>query len=108
MASVLLRLIVALLAIAISAPAACIEPQPKRAADCCHKSCPKSVKVQPCFDCVADVRTVSVAPEQQAHAIVPQTVTIAVPPDLVTLRVTVRDPSTDRSDTYLRVGVLRL
>jgi hypothetical protein len=96
--------------VALPVNAACPIAQAKSVPDCCHKgdSCPKPVKVQPCFACVADVRTTSVAPDHALPAVSPLAALpsvsfdAAAPPSLAGGR------SADQRETYLRMRVLRL
>ncbi len=105
------RILVALLTLVLSVPvfAACPLAQPKAATpDCCRKKCPKPVKLQPCFDCVADVRTTAVAPEEAVPAAIPYAAVSALDTNSITLAVVERDPISNERQTFLRIGVLRL
>ncbi|MEO5923647.1 MAG: hypothetical protein ABIR70_07455 [Bryobacteraceae bacterium] len=109
------RLFLALLTVVISTPVYADCPVVKKSAahDCCRKTknCPHPTPVdaQPCFDCVADVRTTAIATAQPAvistAAILPEqssfTAVDSIPADPFA-------PLTDNSSTYLRIGVLRL
>lgn len=102
-----------LLAVVISSPtyAACPWLTAKVAPDCCprNRRCPRPVKLDPqtCFNCVAEVRpaTLTTVPT----AVVPVTLALHTPfvtPSKATL---LHDgPITDKSNTFLRTGVLRL
>jgi hypothetical protein len=107
------RILTVLLAVVLVTPAYAACPWQKQAAapECCHKnkSCPKPVKVQPCFECVADVRTAGTTVDQTARAVVPCIHWLPVYFSTVSHGTAVRrDPLPDSSSTYLRIGVLRL
>ena len=108
----LLRLMVALFALVISIPVqACpfLQPEPTPARDCCDQTenCPKPVQVQPCFDCVADIRTTAVAPAQSVDAVAPVSFEL-YSLQITALRLPERDHLSDNRNTYLRIGALRL
>jgi hypothetical protein len=105
----ILRITLAFLVLAMSSPVeACpFLEQPQSAHDCCPKG-PQLVKVEPCFDCVADVRSTAIVPEIATDGIV---LTSSFAPnqfDGPELLAGSTERLPDNSGTYLRLGVLRI
>lgn len=100
------------LILAFPATAACPLAQPQRVPDCCRKwtKCPKPVRVQPCFDCVADVRTAAALLQvQPATAAAPELAILSAAPAWTALETqTMVGTTPDQRSTYLRFGVLRI
>ena len=108
----LTRFLFVLLAVIISTPAAADCPLLKQqtTSDCCHKEkCPKPVNVQPCLDCIADVRSTAVITSQTAQAAIPLLLgSHAFHATVSDESVEPLGPLTDNGSTYLRIGVLRI
>lgn len=104
------RILIAVIALILSVPAsaACPLAQPKAVPDCCKTKCPKPAKLQPCFECVADVRTTAIAPEPELPVVLPDASISVLDIPVVTLAVVARDPISNERQTFLRIGVLRL